>query len=110
MDWVLKRRICPMDTSNIIDHLHGINECTIWADMACIHIAFFGASRTLIGICERHQSRWRYDLIMAGVLIGFGLFGSLRERLQKGVELLWDLDTIGGSLADDLCLYCVALV
>jgi hypothetical protein len=47
---------------------------------------------------------------MVGVSLGFGLFGTLRARLQKGIEILWELEPVEESLREGLCLYCSALV
>ena len=68
-----------------------------------------GEERCLFGICEQHLRRWHYDLVTIGVLVGYGLFGTVRKRMQRVIELLWSLEpgTAGLEGQEGWCLYCI---
>lgn len=54
------------------------------------------------GCCEQHERRWRFDLALLGVLVGYGVvFGRGRARV---VGVLEALKVRGGGGWG--CLYC----
>ena len=69
-----------------------------------------GEEYCLFGICEQHLRRWHYDLVTIGVLVGYGLFGDVRRRLQRIIEFLWSLEPVhmGMGGGKGWCLYCVS--
>ena len=63
----------------------------------------------LLSICSAHSQRWRFDVVILGVLVGCGLIrGGARDSTRRLVQELWRVmpdteDEEGG------CFYCTNL-